>query len=94
MLQANALWPERKVRFLICSNEDVSSLLSLPGVLAAAGPGAPVMDLYALAACDYLIGPPSTFSLWASFHGGAPLQMLLERKQTIRLEGFAHHERF
>ena len=94
MLQANALWPERKVRFLICSNEDVSSLLSLPGLLAAAGPGAPVMDLYALAACDYLIGPPSTFSLWASFHGGAPLQMLLERKQTIRLEGFAHHERF
>jgi hypothetical protein len=94
MTQATALWPGRRVRFLICSNEGVEPLLGLPGVCASTGPGEPVTDLYALAACDFLIGPPSTFSLWASYHGGPPLQMLLEKGQPIRMEGFARHERF
>lgn len=32
---APALWPDKKVGFLICSNEDVSDLLRLPGVNAS-----------------------------------------------------------
>ena len=91
---ANALWPGKKVGFLICSNESVDDLLHLPGVSASAGPGAPITDLYALAACDFLIGPPSTFTLWASYYGGAPLHMLMEKDQTLQIAGFAHHNRF
>jgi len=30
-------------------------------------------DLYSLAECDYIVGPPSTFSMWASYYGGHPL---------------------
>ena len=89
---ANALWSGKKVGFLVCSNETVDDLLRLPGV--SAGPGAAITDLYALAACDFLIGPPSTFTLWASYYGGAPLHMLMEEDQTLHLEGFAHHNRF
>ena len=29
--------------------------------------GAPLEDMYLLASCDYIIGPNSTFSHWASF---------------------------
>lgn len=91
---ANALWSDKKVGFLICSNESVDDLLRLPGVSASAGLGAPITDLYTLAACDFLIGPPSTFTLWASFYGGAPLHMLMEKDQQIQIAGFAHHNRF
>jgi hypothetical protein len=90
---ANALWPGKKVGFLICSNETVDDLLRLPGVSASAGPGAPITDLYALAACDFLIGPPSTFTLWASYYGGAPLHMLMEKDQQLHIASFAHHDR-
>lgn len=32
-----------------------------------------IEDLYLLAECDLIIGPPSTFSMWASFYGQIPL---------------------
>lgn len=35
-----------------------------------------ITDLYALSQCDYLIGPPSTFSQWASFIGKAKLYFI------------------
>ncbi|MEI8293283.1 MAG: alpha-1,2-fucosyltransferase [bacterium] len=91
---AQALWPERRVGFLICSNENVAPLLTQPSVQASSGPGAPITDIYALAACDFLIGPPSTFTLWASYYGGAPLHMLMEKDQKLHLGGFTHHNRF
>ncbi|MEN9469217.1 MAG: hypothetical protein RL630_950 [Verrucomicrobiota bacterium] len=91
---ANALWPEKKVSFVVCSNGNVDDLLCLPGIRASTGPGAPITDLYALAACDFLIGPPSTFTLWASYYGGAPLHMVMEKDQQLQIAGFAHHNRF
>ena len=36
------------------------------------GPGTEIGDLYSLAACDYIIGPPSTYTQWASFYGQVP----------------------
>lgn len=94
LVQAQNLWRGQKVGFLICSNENVGDLLRLPSLRASPGPGDAITDLYALAACDFLIGPPSTFTLWASFYGGAPLHMLMDKKQAICMEAFAHHERF
>jgi hypothetical protein len=60
------------VAFLVCSNEPVAPLLSLEGLKVFEGPGTAIGDLYALAGCDKLMGPPSTFSLWASYWGGRP----------------------
>jgi len=91
---AGALWPEKRVSFVVCSNGNVDDLLCLPGVRASVGPGVPITDLYTLAACDFLIGPPSTFTLWASYYGGAPLHMLMEKDQKLHIASFAHHERF
>jgi len=37
------------------------------------GLGFLIEDMLLLSKCDYIIGPPSTFSLWASFYGETPL---------------------
>jgi len=61
-----------KVAFIICSPERLDpSLFSNNCVVVL--PESVVADLCTLAACDYILGPPSTFSGWASFYGGKPL---------------------
>jgi hypothetical protein len=67
----NILHP-RKVAFLICSPEKIESS-SLPGDAILFQDSSPICDLYSLASCDYLLGPPSTFSGWASFYGERPI---------------------
>lgn len=62
----------KTVRFLLCSDEPVDI-----GAFAGFAPltlcGGILHDLYGLARCDLIAGPPSTFSQWASFYGGVPL---------------------
>ena len=65
------------VAFLICSNEPVDTA-AFAGLKFAVLPDAnSVSDLHALSLCDYIMGPPSTFSMWASFYGNVPLRFLL-----------------
>lgn len=83
---------DRETPFLICSDEPVE-LDAYARVTALPGPGHPVEDLYALAACDYLVGPPSTFTAWASFYGDVPLCALEDPDSELRLESFRVHAR-
>jgi len=71
MRQAQEMFAPRRVRFLVCSDEPLSADNFSVGVTL--GPGDALGDLYALSLCDYLVGPPSTFSMWASFYGTVPL---------------------
>lgn len=66
-----ALHPGKKISFLVCTNGDVkpSDFGNLRTKLA---PGDVVVDLYAMARCDLIVGPPSTYSEWASFYGNVP----------------------
>lgn len=75
------------VAFLICSDErqDRDAFSSF---LHAWGPGRFIEDLHALSCCDYLVGPPSSFSLWAAFHGGALLCHLTDPTRTLELADF------
>ena len=50
--------------------------------------GSSVGDLYALARCDYIFGPVSTFSQWASFYGDKPLFHLHESNDRVERERF------
>lgn len=86
MARAVGLFPERKVRFMICSNETQPPEL-FRGLDVCLGPGGSVTDLYALAACDHIIGAPSTYSAWASFHGKTPRFVLPERTPEQRQAG-------
>jgi hypothetical protein len=50
--------------------------------------GNPGEDLYALSVCDYIIGPPSTFSLMASFYNDTPLYWILDKNEDLRKDSF------
>lgn len=74
--------------FFIASNEMVSSsFYEEYSVLSSPVTNAPG-DMYALQRCDYIMGPPSTFSGWASLMGNVPLYYIKERNRTITLADF------
>ena len=83
-----AHFPGRKVGFLVASDE-ARQVEEFPGLTVGFCPGSPVADIYALAGCDYIFGPPSTYSQWASFHGNKPLLQLKSREAEIAPELFA-----
>lgn len=62
----------RSVAFLVCSNEALNAAM-FEGLRVHLAPGHPLKDLYALASCDAIMGPPSTYSLWAAYYGEARL---------------------
>lgn len=48
-----------------------------------------VDDWYCLSICDYLIGPPSSFSRLASFIGGVPMYLIKKISDEIKSKDFA-----
>jgi hypothetical protein len=72
------LFRSRKpVRFLVCSDENLpqDAFRWLPVAFSS---GQFMEDLLALSQCDFILGPPSTFSAWASFYGDVPLRFLFD----------------
>jgi len=90
MRRVRALFPGRRVLFLVCSDEPVPPT-TFDGLPYALGADHPVVDLYALARCDYLFGPPSSFTLWASFAGGVPLWFVYRPDAEPSLDAFVRH---
>ena len=76
------------IRFLICSNESVDFVSKVDGCFSIPNSNT-IMDLYALSKCDYIIGPPSSFSQWASFVGRKPLKFILGKDDNVALESFS-----
>jgi len=89
MLKLVSLFKNSKVRFLICSNEKYQAqdfgALQHQVTLAL---NHELLDLYSLAKCHYIIGPPSTYSMWASFYGNVPLCLLHEAERDISFQEF------
>ena len=76
-----------KVCFLISSTETIT--FDDPNILYFQIPQASnIEDLYALSLCDYILGPPSTFSMWASFYGKTPLRIVAHKDEPITLNEF------
>ena len=69
---ANILKPFNVV-FAIFSNEKIE-LNNYPNVnVSFSNLNSPIGDLWGISMCDYIIGPLSTFSMWASFWKNVPL---------------------
>lgn len=87
MLNVKALFSNQQVKFVICSNEkiDLSVFDPLDYIMA---PGHELEDMYILSNCDYIFGPHSSYSLWASFYGQKPLYVLRDSKLKISLNHF------
>lgn len=79
--------PGRKVAYLVCSDERRSEA-EFPELSVGLGAGSALSDLQALSRCDYIFGPQSTFSQWASFYGNKPLQLLYGADNSLELEKF------
>jgi hypothetical protein len=78
----------KRLAFVICTNEKNVSLPGTKDFSVFNEERHFVKDLYLLAKCDYIIGPPSTFTMWASFYGGVPLYMIKDAGIEITNEIF------
>jgi hypothetical protein len=78
---------EQHVVFLVCASNSLDARL-FQGLDWCSGPGDPMGDLHALSLCDRIMGPPSTFSGWASYHGGVPICVLLDANASVGPENF------
>lgn len=84
MREMRALFPTTtRVRFLLFSNEPIPAE-DFAEFDTGRSTDHPVEDLYAMAGCDYILGPLSTFSMWASFYGRVPLLHLHRPDQPVR----------
>jgi len=77
------------IKFLLCSDSyiDLNSFKSLNTI--SLQESSAINDLYALSKCDYILGPPSTFSMWASFYGDVPLRFIHNQRDKVALSEFS-----
>ena len=74
----------RRVAFLVCGNANLSQD-QFADLDVHFGTGHLIEDMYAFAETDLLIGPPSTFTGWASFYGKTPIEFLETAEQPFDL---------
>lgn len=90
MERARALFPGQRVNFLICSdrkqNPEVFSRFNF-----LFGNDHVLEDMYSFAQCDYILGPPSTYTMWASFYGKVPLALVSDPKHSLTLSDFTRY---
>ena len=73
----------KKCIFILCSNDNVDTDqfgLTLPILFEKRHF---ITDMYILAACKLILGPPSTFSIWASYYGRAPLIQITDKNAPV-----------
>lgn len=74
---------EKKVKFIVFSNES-HSFKNSESILVSNNTW--YLDHHLMSLCQYLIGPPSSFTLWASYLGKIPLYHIKDKKEKILLE--------
>jgi hypothetical protein len=80
------LLPKNTV-FVICSDEDVNTD-HFPGLVMKRSTGNIIEDMYILSECDYILGPHSTYSMWASYYGQKPLYKMQKETNSFSLPDF------
>lgn len=87
MRQTRDLFSGKRVGFLVCTNDAIDTS-RFAGLRVFHEERSAIVDLYALAACDRIIGPPSSFSTWAAFYGSVPIFVMDNPHRTLTAEGF------
>ena len=77
-------------RFIIFSNDDKLNISNYSSSFKDVGISKNTVptDHYLLSKCDYIIGPPSTFSLWASYMGETLYYHILSDNDSMDLNKF------
>ena len=88
MKQLMALFNGKKIKFLIFSDEEQDTdLFKQAGINFFFRSGHMIENLYSLAECDYIVTPPSTYGMWASFYGNTPLCVVNDPDQILSVDG-------
>ncbi len=80
--------PSRRFVGILFSDEDLTSLANSADDLFLA-PGSAFEDLHMLSRCNFILGPPSTFSGWASFIGRVPIMRLEAASVKVTTSSFS-----
>lgn len=83
----NTSFGQKRTAFLLCSNEvlDYDEFKAFHLIKPS---GHIIEDMHALAQCNAIIGPPSTYSGWASFYGDVPLFHAFHKTDQITEASF------
>lgn len=87
MERVRAAFADRDVAFLVCSDAPIPAD-AFAGLAVHYGNGHELEDLGALAGCDRLVGPPSTYGKWASFDGDVPRYELIDPAADVGPDAF------
>ena len=82
-----SILPDQNIKFILCSDESLEEF-HCSDVNWATSTNHLIEDLYILSECDYIIGPPSTYSAWASFYGQVPLFHIEKPEDELQLTSF------
>jgi hypothetical protein len=77
--------------FVVCSNENFVFANEANFNIVYAK-GSPVEDICVLSNCQYIIGPPSTFSGWAAFLGHRLIYFIRSKDEPISLDKFFDYQ--
>lgn len=88
------LYNERRdLKFLIFSNEDLEEEIYInSNIPIYFSKGSAVEDLCKMSLCDYIMGPPSTFSWWASVIGDVKRYPITDSKEICSIDKFLNIE--
>ncbi len=86
---------DMKIKFVICSNEKIDfNYFAQKNLDFVKGLEHELLDMYLFSMCDFLIGPPSTYTMWASFYGNVPLYMIKETDNSFNIKDFKISKHF
>lgn len=84
MAEIVELCKDRDICFYLASNEDIPESLTKKFKSFSIPKANTAEDLYALSKCDILLGPPSTFTGWASYLNDIPIYYIYDKNKTIK----------
>lgn len=91
-----AMHTGRDVHVFVCGNDPAIDRDGWRNALAGTAVdfpcGSPGEDLYLLSRCDFLIGPPSTFSLVAAMYRDVPLCWVSDASKPLTSGSFSHFD--
>lgn len=80
LTRLSGIFKGKKVKFFIASDEKIDDE-TFKGIDYFTSEGAVIEDLYSLSLCDYIVGPPSSFSQWAAFYNEVPYCCIKQKNQ-------------
>ena len=91
MHEMRGCFPEKKVGFFICSDENLDEA-NFAGFTFVFRARHDLENRYSLAQCDYIVSAPSTYGGWAAFYGNVPMNILSSPQQHMSLVDFRRIE--